>query len=121
MSDASVRSRIDEMLEAISTVDDLIGGLDFDTYASLALRGQRRGVERCIEIVSEASRHIPDAMKATHPHIPWHHVRDIGNVLRHGYSSVDDLIIWRVATVSLAELQSVLQFMAASLPPDADP
>lgn len=121
MSDRSIRARIDDMLEAISTVDDLIGGLEFDTYASLGLRGQRRGVERCIEIVSEASRHIPDVMKAAHPQIPWRHVRDVGNVLRHGYSSVDDLIIWRIATTSLAELRLALALMAASLPPDADP
>lgn len=84
-------------------------------------KDQRRGVERCIEIVSEASRHIPEAMKAAHPQIPWRHVRDIGNVLRHGYSGVDDLMMWRVATISLPELRVVLQLMAASLPPDADP
>ena len=120
MSDRSVRARIGDMLEAIATVDDLIGGLEFDTYASLALRGQRRGVERCIEIVSEASRHIPDALKTAHPQIPWRHVRDIGNVLRHGYSSVDDLMVWRIATISLPEFRSVLQGITASLPPDAD-
>jgi uncharacterized protein with HEPN domain len=28
-------------------------------------------VTRCLEIVSEASRRIPDAMKSRHPEIPW--------------------------------------------------
>jgi uncharacterized protein with HEPN domain len=120
MSNRSVRARIEDMLEAIATVDDLIGGLDFQTYESLALRGQRRGVERCIEIISEASRHLPESMKVQYPIIPWRHVRDIGNVLRHGYSSVDDLIIWRIATSSLVELRTVLQLMISSLPPDAN-
>lgn len=120
MAPSSVRVRITDMLDAIATTEDLIGGLTFETYTSLALRGQRRGVERCIEIVSEASRHIPHELKSRFPNIPWRRIRDIGNVLRHGYSSVDDLIMWRVATQSLPELAGVLQEMLASLPPDTD-
>lgn len=120
MAQPSVRVRIADMLDAIATVEDLIDGIHFDIYTSLSLRGQRRGVERCVEIVSEASRHIPQDLKSRYPAIPWRRIRDIGNVLRHGYSSVDDRIIWRVATRSLPELAIALNDMLASLPPDTD-
>ena len=42
-------------------------------------------VQRAVEIISEASRSIPDAVADTRPEIPWRKVRDIGNVLRHEY------------------------------------
>lgn len=45
-------------------------------------------VKRDAEIISEASRHLPDAMKARHPGIPWPKVAGIGNVLRHDYERV---------------------------------
>lgn len=114
----SVRLRIDDMIDAIDTVEDLIGGLDFAIYEEL--RGQRRGVERCIEIVSEASRHLPDELRAQYPEIPWRSIRDIGNVLRHGYAVVDNEMIWQVATVHLPTLKSTLMRMRESLPPDPE-
>ncbi|MGH8873714.1 MAG: HepT-like ribonuclease domain-containing protein [Acidimicrobiia bacterium] len=31
----------------------------------------RRAVERCLEIVGEASKAISDSLTAAHPEIPW--------------------------------------------------
>lgn len=45
-------------------------------------RRKRWLVGRGIEIISEASRHLPDAIKSRHPGIPWPKVADIGNILR---------------------------------------
>ena len=43
---------------------------------------------RALEIVSEASRHIPDDIKIRYPHIPWVPIKAAGNVFRHGYRGV---------------------------------
>src|ERR1700730_11423704 len=45
----------------------------------------RRAVERCVEIISEASRHIPMQMKVDFPEHPWEEIASIGNLLRHHY------------------------------------
>jgi len=45
---------------------------------------QRMIAERALEIISEASRRLPDDMKASQPHIPWRDIAAIGNHLRHG-------------------------------------
>src|SRR5947209_8253471 len=55
-----------------------------------------RTAERSIEIVSEASRHVPQALKDQHPDIPWKQIAGIGNILRHDYGIVDDHITWDV-------------------------
>ena len=61
----------------------------------------RRAVERSLEIISEASRHIPTDLQAAHPEIPWRSVADIGNVLRHGYDQIADHRIWAVVEQEL--------------------
>ena len=45
-------------------------------------------VTRALEIISEASRRLPDGIKARHPEIPWVDVAAAGNVYRHDYEDV---------------------------------
>jgi uncharacterized protein with HEPN domain len=64
-------------------------------------------VERGVEIISEASRHLTDELKARRPEIPWQKVAGIGNVLRHDYENIAAPIMWKLAQVDLPELLKV--------------
>jgi uncharacterized protein with HEPN domain len=72
-------------------------------------------VERGIEIISEASRHLPDDLKARHPHIPWRKVAGIGNVLRHDYGRVAAPILWSLVRDHLSPLEQAcrIEFTAS--------
>ncbi len=72
-------------------------------------------VQRAIEIISEASRAIPDELKRTQPEIPWPQVRGIGNILRHEYQGLSDPIIWRVVTDELPQLKAAIETMMDAL------
>jgi uncharacterized protein with HEPN domain len=62
-------------------------------------------VERGVEIISEASRHLPDDLKARNPEIPWQKVAGIGNVLRHNYESIAAPILWKLVQADLPTLE----------------
>jgi uncharacterized protein with HEPN domain len=94
---------LEQMLEAIVDIEEITAGRTFDAYA--ADRPAKRAVERCIEIVSEASRRLPTDLKDRHPAIPWPKIAGIGNVLRHDYDVVNDATIWHAATVDLLPLK----------------
>jgi uncharacterized protein with HEPN domain len=64
--------RLHDMLEAIETADEIIGTTTFAQFDRD--RVKRFAVERCIEIVSEASRHIPETAKQDFPEIPWREI-----------------------------------------------
>jgi len=57
-------------------------------------------------------------MQSRFPYIPWRNTHHIGNVLRHAYGRVDDLLIWRVAKNSLPELKGVVTQLLEILPED---
>ena len=62
------------------------------------------GVQRALEIISEASRHLPDELLLIAPEIPWKQIRGIGNILRHEYHRLADSIVWSVVTDHLPQL-----------------
>ncbi|MGA0594362.1 DUF86 domain-containing protein [Enterovirga sp. CN4-39] len=68
----------------------------------------RLAVERCIEIVSEASRRISAADKARTPHVPWPRIAAMGNILRHEYHRTSPSVVWHTATQSLPELRPII-------------
>jgi uncharacterized protein with HEPN domain len=68
-------------------------------------------VERNLERISEASRHIPTDLKARHPNVGWRLVADLGNVLRHAYDQVIDGRIWQIVTSDLAPLKAPVEAM----------
>jgi len=98
--------RLRDILETIDAVGEMVAGVDFASYRrDYKLR---RAVERCVEIVSEASRGIPNEVKTEYAEQPWPEIAAIGNLLRHGYDRVDDLIMWKIATRSLPELRPTI-------------
>jgi uncharacterized protein with HEPN domain len=99
------------MLENIDAVAEMVAGVDFGQYQKNLML--RRAIERCVEIVSEASRGIPESMKAAFPDLPWPEIASIGNLLRHHYERIDDLIMWKIATRSLPELREVVVTLIA--------
>lgn len=109
MAPRSQLIRLMDMLENVDAAIEMIDGVDLGTYRrNLALR---RAIERCIEIISEASRHVPTALKMRYPEQYWDEIARIGNLLRHHYEHVDDFIMWKIATKFLPELRPVILAM----------
>jgi uncharacterized protein with HEPN domain len=70
-----------DIIEAIERVNGVLADVSLEAFEN---DWQRQWlVERGVEIISEASRHLPDDLKARNPEIPWQKVAGIGNVLRH--------------------------------------
>ena len=106
MARPTVADRLRHILDAIANIETFTAGKTFDDYLADDLR--RHAVERCLEIVSEASRHVPRAAKARHPEIAWRGVADFGNVLRHDYPNVKDGRVWEIVTNDLSPLKAAV-------------
>jgi uncharacterized protein with HEPN domain len=104
---------------AIRDIYDLLEGKSL-----VAVRREKAtlaALERFIEIISEASRHVPNEWKAAHPTIAWQDIADIGNRLRHAYDTVDPAIIWGVYEYELAPLEIVIDQMMDAHRRDPNP
>jgi uncharacterized protein with HEPN domain len=66
-------------------------------------------VTRCLEIISEASRRLPDDLKLRHLAIPWKQMAGAGNVYRHDYEDVAARYVWETVQRDLPPLRVVIQ------------
>jgi uncharacterized protein with HEPN domain len=64
-------------------------------------------VVRCLEIISEASRRIPVAIKARHPTIAWKEMAGAGNIYRHDYEDVAAEFVWNTVKLALPTLREI--------------
>ncbi|MBN9310687.1 MAG: DUF86 domain-containing protein [Devosia sp.] len=112
MADRSV-FRVRDVKQSILAIRQLLENQTFDSmYADVVVRA---AFERFLEILSEASRSIPDQWKHEYgPAIPWRQVGDLGNVLRHAYHRTDARMLWEVYKNDLTPLELVIDAMLAA-------
>ena len=113
---SSPEPRLKDIVEAIGYIRSDMENTTLESFAGD--RRKRWQVERGLEIVSEASRHLPEDIKARHPEIPWRKVAGIGNVLRHEYTRVAADALWRLVRDDLTVLDQVCRTELAALPPN---
>jgi uncharacterized protein with HEPN domain len=94
-----------DIVDAIELMSSEMEGVSLSAFEHD--RRKRWLIERGIEIISEASRRLPDELKARHPEIPWPKVAGIGNVLRHEYQQVAHDVLWHVVRDNLPPLDRV--------------
>jgi uncharacterized protein with HEPN domain len=108
----SLIPRLTDIIEAIERIHGVLKDISLETFEN---DWQRQWlVERGVEIISEASRHLGDDLKARHPEIPWQKVAGIGNVLRHNYESIAAPVIWKLAQADLPALEKACRAELAS-------
>jgi uncharacterized protein with HEPN domain len=105
MTERTVAPRLADIIEAIERIRCVLDGVTLEAFEQ---NWEKRWlVERGIEIISEASRHLTDDIKERRTAIPWPKVAGIGNVLRHAVDHVAPDVLWKLAQDSLAEIEKV--------------
>jgi len=73
----------------------------------------QRAFVRCIEIIGEAAKHVPEEFRDKHPHVPWRLMAGMRDRLIHGYFTVDYDVVWDVASNHAARLKEAMDKILA--------
>lgn len=107
--------RIADILMAAEEISQVVarGREAFDEDVVL-----RRAVERCLEIVGEASKSVSAGLAAAHPEIPWSDMARVRDRLSHYYHRIDPSQLWVIATVEIPEVVEQLRSLDIQDSPD---
>jgi uncharacterized protein with HEPN domain len=103
----TLADRLVHILEAINDIQTILSGTTVASFAADKFR--RMVVERSFEIICEASRRLPEGVKAQQPEIDWQGMVDFGNRLRHAYHRIDASLLWQIAERDLPPLKAFVE------------
>lgn len=104
-----------DMLQAARKIEQFVAGKTFQEYSRDEL--VQAAVERKLEIIGEAARKVSVEFQRQNPDILWRGIISQRHFLAHEYGEVRQEKLWRVATVRIPKLITMLTPL---LPPNRD-
>lgn len=107
MTDRSTQAPwLEDIIDAIRRIREYVADLDAEGFANSRLVSD--AVARNLEVISEATRHLPEDAKARFPDLPWRQIAALGNKMRHEYFRTDPYILWEIVASDLAPLETAV-------------
>ncbi|OIO72519.1 MAG: hypothetical protein AUJ85_10120 [Elusimicrobia bacterium CG1_02_37_114] len=94
---------IEHILECINLIKDYTKDTEKEKF--LVSKQLQDAVIRRIEIIGEAVKNVPQAIKDKNTSIPWKRIASMRDILVHEYFGVDIELTWKVVKTELAELE----------------
>jgi uncharacterized protein with HEPN domain len=106
---------LQDISESCRKVQMLTNGMDLNAFSEDWRI--RDAVLFNLQVIGEAVKRLPDEMKASCPGIPWRRIAGFRDVLAHAYFSLDDSIVWDVASHQMDPLLAAVDRLLAGLDP----
>lgn len=98
-----VKLFIEDIKENIMNIEDFSKGITFNEFKKDKLR--QNAIMRCLEIIGEATKNVPEDFRKKYPNIPWKDISGFRDKISHGYFGVDLERIWNIIDIDLSTLK----------------
>ena len=98
---------LDDILTAIERVEEYSRGLSLRSFSSD--HKTLDAVVRNLEIVGEAAKHLPQAVRDSEPHVEWKKIAGLRDILIHEYFGMDAGILWDIVQNKLPDLKAAVR------------
>jgi uncharacterized protein with HEPN domain len=95
------------ILDAVEKIETYLKGQTYESFSNNNMMID--AVVRELEIVGEATSHLSDRLRASHPEIPWRDAIDMRNFLIHEYFGVRTHLVWDTCKEDLPKLKELIK------------
>lgn len=111
--DRDIRDYLNDISEMIEDIESFTEGMSYEE-----LEGDKKtlyAVIRCLEVLGEAVKKIPNYIREEYPEIPWHEIAGMRDRLIHEYFGVDRETIWDTIQEDLSPLKETVTKIVTDL------
>lgn len=105
--ESEIADYLNDIVAAITEIEEFTSGMNYDAFA--ADKKTVNAVIRSLEVLGEATKHVPAAVRRKNPDIPWKNMAALRDVLIHKYMGVDLMTVWKVVQDRLPELKPLVE------------
>lgn len=104
---------VKDMLENMEKTERFTKDLNYEDF----IRDEKThyAVVRCIEIIGEAAKHIPEEMRKKYPGIPWKDMAGMRDKVTHFYFGVNLEKVWLALKKDISELKPLIKEVLADI------
>lgn len=99
----NVKLYVKDILEYMERAERYIEAIDFEKFIEDSKTFD--AVIRCIEVIGEAVKNIPNEIRSNYPSIPWRDIAGMRDKMIHGYFTVDPEAVWLVLKQDIPRLK----------------
>jgi uncharacterized protein with HEPN domain len=96
-----------DIIQSMNEVEEFTRGLTYESF--MKDRKTINAVIRSLEVMGEASKRIPDEVRAKHSEIPWKRMAGMRDKLIHEYAGVDLETVWDVIQEEIPPIRPLLE------------
>lgn len=101
------RLYVKDILAAMIDVQRFVEGIDFETF--VADDKTASAVVRKLEIIGEATKHVPETTRKEYPQVPWKQMAGMRDRIIHAYFAVNYGTVWDTVTDVIPLLQPIIE------------
>jgi uncharacterized protein with HEPN domain len=98
---------IGDIIENIDDAQSFIGGMKYESF--IGDKKTVNAVVRSIEVIGEASKHIPSDIRAKRPDVPWKDMAGMRDKCIHDYVGIDFEVVWTAVKDELPVIRPKIQ------------
>lgn len=96
-----------DMIEYMERAEQYIKNLKYNEFINDIKTSD--AVIRCIEVIGEAAKNIPEELKNKYPSIPWRNIAGMRDKIVHGYFSVDFEEVWLTVKEDIPKIKPLIK------------
>lgn len=98
---------IEDISTCVKQIEEYLNGVSEENfYKNDSLQS---AVMMKLQIIGEASRNIPNSVKAVNPSMPWRELANVRDLIAHGYYQIGASYIWKTAKNQIPKIKEALK------------
>ena len=98
---------ISDILHNMRDAEDFIQGLSYEAFA--ADKKTFNAVVRAIEVIGEATKHVPENVRSKYAAVPWKEMAGMRDKVIHFYFGVNWELVWLVVKERIPAIRPLLE------------